>query len=187
VPAHAATRRRPARTATLPRVSHPVMARSTAALRINLGAGPDRRAGWTNVDIDPAHEPDVVWDLNTRPYPFEDGSACNIYGAQLLEHLTLHCIEFFQEAHRILDSDGTLELVLPNMFSLANRARYVVGRIETSPEWNPYHMKLVHPRYLLALARHVGFDARLAYNRLPWLPWRYLGSGSLWIVARKRR
>jgi predicted SAM-dependent methyltransferase len=168
-------------------VLQPTTTASASGLKINLGAGPDRRTGWTNVDIDPAQQPDVVWDLNERPYPFEDGSAVHIYGAQLLEHLTLHSIEFFQETHRILESDGTLELVLPNMFSLRNRALYLFGRIETSPEWNPYHMKLVHPIYLLQLARHVGFDARLAYNRLPWLPRRYLGSGSLWIVARKRR
>ena len=156
-------------------------------LRINLGAGPDRRPGWTNVDLDEAHQPDVVWDLNRLPYPFEDTSATHIYGAQLLEHLTLHCIDFFQETYRILKVDGTLEIVLPNMFSLRNRGLYLLGRIEESPEWNPYHMKLVHPRYLLHLARHVGFDARLALNRLPWLPLRYLGSGSLWILARKRR
>jgi predicted SAM-dependent methyltransferase len=160
---------------------------SPEKLKINLGAGPDRRPGWVNVDLDQDQHPDVIWNLNERPYPFDDASAVHIYGAQLLEHLTLHSLEFFQETYRILDSDGTLEIVLPNMFSLRNRALYVTGRIESSPEWNPYHIKLVHPRYLLRLARHVGFDAHLAYNRLPKLPLRYLLSGSLWIVARKRR
>lgn len=160
---------------------------SDEKLRINLGAGPDRRNGWINVDLDETQHPDVLWNLNELPYPFDDSSAVHIYGAQLLEHLTLHSLAFFQETYRILDSDGTLEIVLPNMFSLRNRALYVAGRIESSPEWNPYHMKLVHPRYLLRLARHVGFEAQLAYNRAPRLPLRYLLSGSLWIIARKRR
>jgi predicted SAM-dependent methyltransferase len=157
------------------------------SLKINLGTGPDHRAGWVNLDIDEAHGPDVVWDLNRRPYPFEDGSAHHIYAGQVLEHLSIHTVEFLQETYRVLDSDGILEIVLPNMFSARNRLRYLAGRIEGSPEWNPHHLKLVHPRYLLHLARHVGFDAELRFNRLPHLPLRYLLSGSLWVVARKRR
>lgn len=155
--------------------------------KINLGSGPDVRPGWIGVDIDPRQNPDVTWDLNVRPYPFEDGSADHIYAAQVLEHLSLHCIEFLQETYRVLASDGTLELVLPNMFSLQNRLRYLVGRCEASPEWNPYHVKLIHPRYLVRLARHVGFDPRLRYGRAPALPRRDLLSGSIWLVARKRR
>jgi predicted SAM-dependent methyltransferase len=156
-------------------------------LKINLGCGPDVRPGWVNVDADPSHRPDVVWDLNQRPYPFDDGSADHVYAAQLLEHLTLHCIEFFQESYRVLAADGTLEVVMPNMFSLRNRLRYLVGRYDSSPEWNPYHTKLVHPRYLVHLARHIGLDARLNYGRAAWLPGRHLLSGYIWLVARKRR
>lgn len=158
-----------------------------ALLRINLGSGPDRRPGWVNVDVDDVHRPDVTWDLNRTPYPFEDGSAEHIYAAQLLEHLTLHCIDFFQETYRVLGADGVLEIVLPNMFSLRNRLLYLAGRIETSPEWNPYHMKIVHPHYLLRLARHIGYDAQLRFRRAPSMPRRDLLSGSIWMQARKRR
>jgi len=155
--------------------------------KINLGCGPDRRPGWINVDVDQGHRPDVVWDLNELPYPFEDSSADRIYAAQLVEHLALHTIDFFRESYRILRADGVLEVVMPNMFSLANRLRYLAGRYEGSPEWNPYHTKLVHPRYLAGLARHIGFDPHFRYERLPWLPRRELLSGSVWLVARKRR
>lgn len=165
----------------------PLSMTESEKVRLNLGAGPDRRTGWINVDVDASHSPDVVWDLNKRPYPFEDGSIDHIYAAQLLEHLQLHCVDFFQETYRILESDGTLEMVLPNMFSLKNRMLYLVGRCEESAEWNPYHVKLVHPLYLLRLARHVGFDAQLAHGRVPRFPRRYLFADYIWIKARKRR
>jgi predicted SAM-dependent methyltransferase len=156
-------------------------------MRLNLGCGPVRKDGFVNIDINPQVNPDLVLDLNRLPYPFEPDSVDYIYGAQLVEHLHVHCIDFFQECYRILKADGTLEMHLPNMFSLKARLLYLCGRIEGSPCWNPYHFKLVHPRYLLKLLRHLGFEARLHHRGCPTFPFDYLFSDSLWIKARKRR
>lgn len=153
---------------------------------VNLGAGRDRRPGFITVDVDPTANPEIVWDLNKTPYPFEDSSVDHVLSTQVYEHLSIHSLDFFKEMHRILRPNGYLEIVFPNMYSLRNRIRYLFGRIDESPEWSPHHVKLVPPHYTLQLLRHIGFDARFQFMRMPWLPLRYLLSGSTWILARKR-
>ena len=39
------------------------------------------------IDINPDHKPDVVWDLNNRPLPFDDDSFDEIHAYEVLEHL----------------------------------------------------------------------------------------------------
>jgi SAM-dependent methyltransferase len=41
----------------------------------------------TTLDINPAHKPDVVWDLNVRPLPFSDDTFDTIRAFDVLEHL----------------------------------------------------------------------------------------------------
>jgi predicted SAM-dependent methyltransferase len=126
-------------------------------------------------------------DLNAVPYPIKDGVSESIYTAQLYEHLSLNSMLFFNECYRILKPDGVLEIHTPNMFSIKNRCYYLFGRIDSSPDWNPYHVKLAHPLFLLRLLRQIGFDAKLAYKRYPAVPLHYLFSNSICIRARKRR
>ena len=40
----------------------------------------------TTLDINPAHNPDVIWDLEQFPYPFEDGEFDEIHAYEVLEH-----------------------------------------------------------------------------------------------------
>jgi len=41
----------------------------------------------TTLDIEPSHKPDVVWDLNKLPWPFEDNSFDEVHAYEVLEHL----------------------------------------------------------------------------------------------------
>ena len=46
--------------------------------------------GWhdlTRLDNNPAHNPDVVWDLTVHPLPFADETFDEIHAYQVLEHL----------------------------------------------------------------------------------------------------
>lgn len=158
----------------------------TQPLRLNLGSGMSKKEGFINIDINPKVEPDLVLDLNLLPYPFESESVDYIYSSQFVEHLAVQSIDFFQECYRILKPNGVLEFHLPNMFSLKVRFLYLFGRIMTAPEWSPHHIKLIHPRYLLNLLRHLGFDARYHHQKGPSFPYDYLIYDSLWVKARKR-
>jgi predicted SAM-dependent methyltransferase len=156
-------------------------------LKVNLGCGNKKIEGFLNIDVNPDFRPDMVLDLNILPYPFASNSVDHILAAQILEHLQIHCIDFLKEVYRILKPDGVIELYMPNMFSLPNRVRYLFGNIQQSPEWNPYHVKLVHPRYLLMLMRHIGFAPKVLHRNIPSFPLDYLFVGGISIAARKRR
>lgn len=48
------------------------------------------REGWsdlTTLDINPDHSPDIVWDLNQIPLPFDDESFDEIHAFETLEHV----------------------------------------------------------------------------------------------------
>jgi SAM-dependent methyltransferase len=93
-----------------------------AELLIGCGNNPDKRIkhgdakDWTNLttlDIDPSCNPDVVWDLNVLPYPFEDNTFDEIHAYESLEHCGRQgdwrfFFAQFEELHRILKPDGLL-------------------------------------------------------------------------------
>ena len=93
-------------------------------LRLNAGSGQrlfDTSKGWTNIDINPKWNPDVVADW-TDLSMFEDGSADIIVAHHTIEHVG--CGEarpFFKEAHRILQLGGSLIITLPSLRALAQR------------------------------------------------------------------
>lgn len=65
------------------------------------------------LDINPDHKPDVVWDLNVRPLPFEDNSFDGIRAFDVLEHLGRQgdyrsFFEEWSEWWRLLKPDGIL-------------------------------------------------------------------------------
>jgi SAM-dependent methyltransferase len=70
-------------------------------------------ANLTTLDIDPSTKPDVVWDLNDLPYPFETDSFDEIHAYEVLEHLGRQgdwkaYFAQFSELWRILKPDGLL-------------------------------------------------------------------------------
>lgn len=154
--------------------------------KLNLGCGIKKKEGFINIDINCNFNPDLVTDLNNLFYPFKDDSVDDVYVAQALEHLKIHLIDFLKEIYRILKPEGVLEIIFPNMFSARNRIRYLFGAITSSPEWSPHHIKLVHPKYLMGLLRHIGFDAKIFHNNLIRFPFDYLFTASISIRARKR-
>ncbi len=74
--------------------------------------------GVVRLDITSSVNPDVVWDLNQFPYPFEDSSFAEIECFAVIEHVD-SIIKTLEEFHRILLADGTLKITTPH-FSSAN-------------------------------------------------------------------
>src|ERR1700722_3546016 len=53
--------------------------------RLHLGCAAKRLEGWTNIDIDASHHPDLVHDVLDLK-PFTTGSVDEIYSSHTLEH-----------------------------------------------------------------------------------------------------
>lgn len=86
-----------------------------------LSVGCGRRSSESNLirlDISPDVEPDVVWDLESFPYPFGDSEFCVIECFDVIEHLT-SIPKVLGEFHRVLKPNGLLKLTTPH-FSCAN-------------------------------------------------------------------
>lgn len=68
--------------------------------------------GYINVDMEPIEGVNVIHDLNTIPFPFEDNSADEIIAHRVLEHI-INPPQFIKECHRILKKGGTFNVILP--------------------------------------------------------------------------
>ncbi len=76
---------------------------------LNLGCGFVHKPGFINVDLFDCCRPDVRWDLNKFPYPWDDNSVDNIEMWHVLEHLE-DWWTVFLECTRILKMGGTLDI-----------------------------------------------------------------------------
>lgn len=94
-----------------------VQPRTTRVL--NLGAGKDRApAGATTVDVVARTNPDVVHDLNQRPWPLASDAYDLIYCKDVIEHLD-DVIGTLEEIHRVAADGATVVITTPH-FSCAN-------------------------------------------------------------------
>ena len=86
-------------------------------MKLNLGCGQNKREGFINIDKYPTFSPDVVWDLEQTPYPFEADSVTKIAATHVLEHVGQNTVVFLgiiKELHQILMPGGTIEIKAPH-------------------------------------------------------------------------
>lgn len=99
-------------------------------MELLLGAGSRRskvlyRPGhleWSNLvtlDMNPDHAPDVVWDMEQLPLPFEDNSADEIHAYEVLEHMGRQgdwrfFLAQFEDFWRILKPGGMFFATTPH-------------------------------------------------------------------------
>ena len=89
------------------------MAETDRQVLLNLGCGFAKKVGWVNVDGFDVCDPDVVWDLNKFPYPWDDNSADAIEMFHVLEHLE-DWWPAFEEMARIVKPGGSVEIRVPD-------------------------------------------------------------------------
>lgn len=96
-------------------------------LLIGSGSSRDKRVyvpgkeQWNQLvtlDINADHKPDIVWDLNNMPLPFEAGAFDEIHAYEVLEHTGAQgdykfFFQQFTEFHRILKPDGLFIATVP--------------------------------------------------------------------------
>jgi len=86
---------------------------------LSIGCGKKTPApDLVRLDISADVQPDVVWNLDKLPYPFEDGSFALVECFDVIEHLS-NIPATLQEIHRILEPNGVLKITTPH-FSCAN-------------------------------------------------------------------
>ena len=122
-------------------------------LKLHLGCGNQRIAGYVNCDLHPTTATERVFDCTT-PWPFADDCASTIYSSHHLEHL-IDFKTFFREAHRVLRPDGNLQIRVPYG---GHRAAY--WDIEHVRPWYAETFCFLQPGYYQAIgnAQHAGWS-----------------------------
>jgi len=69
-------------------------------------------------------------DLN-KTLPYDSNSFQSVFGLSVLEHLLNPC-KFLKEAHRVLDDDGTLVILTPNISTFFTAALILMGKMPSS-------------------------------------------------------
>ena len=83
-------------------------------MRLNLGCGRLRIAGYLGVDSEPGEAVNVVWDLTRHPWPWGDASVDGVIAWHSLEHLPgYELANALEEVHRVLVTGGTLYVKVP--------------------------------------------------------------------------
>ncbi|AHF96473.1 Methyltransferase domain-containing protein [Desulfurella multipotens] len=87
------------------------------SIKLNLGCGDKKLDGFVNVDFVEAVNPDVVWDLEKVPWPFEDSSVDEILLNHVLEHLgqqTSVYLSIIKEIWRICINGAIIHIRVPH-------------------------------------------------------------------------
>ena len=86
-------------------------------LKLNLGCGLNKYDGYVNVDHSAALGPDIVWDLEQMPWPWEDSSVDEILMEHVLEHLgetSSQYLKIWQEIYRVGKDGCAVRIMVPH-------------------------------------------------------------------------
>lgn len=90
--------------------------------KLDFACGQNKREGFTGVDE--SGDADIIHDLFSFPYPFDDNSADEIHSSHFIEHLPMEYVmqngrrkdmlfAFIDECYRILKTGGKVTLIFP--------------------------------------------------------------------------
>jgi SAM-dependent methyltransferase len=83
------------------------------AKKLIIGSAGKKHADALTLDIDPEHHPDVVHDIESVPWPFEDNAFECIVAHHVLEHVS-RLAPVMSELHRVCAADGEICIEVPH-------------------------------------------------------------------------
>lgn len=81
-------------------------------MKLHIGCGMDKLEGYLNLDSSKIVNPDVVWDLETSPLPFEDNTFHETLANHVLEHIH-KLIPLMLDLWRINKADAIININTP--------------------------------------------------------------------------
>jgi SAM-dependent methyltransferase len=90
--------------------------KSKSGIRLDIGGGNNPNPGFVNIDILPLKNVDIVWDLETFPWPLPDECALTVTASHVLEHINPHkgvFIGVMNEIWRVLKPGDQFAFVVP--------------------------------------------------------------------------
>jgi hypothetical protein len=82
--------------------------------RIDVGCGPNKRAGFTGIDILPLPGVHIVRDVDRHGLPFSDDTIAAVHSAHFLEHVR-DLVFVMNEIHRVCADGAIVTLVVPTL------------------------------------------------------------------------
>ncbi|MFA4903601.1 MAG: hypothetical protein WC600_12770 [Desulfobaccales bacterium] len=79
---------------------------------LDLGCGNKKQPGTVGIDLNPLTDADIIHDLNSVPYPFEDSLFDEIIADNIIEHLD-NVILVMEELARISKVGASIKIIVP--------------------------------------------------------------------------
>ena len=121
-------------------------------VKIDLGCGPNKQAGFVGVDsLAFDGKVDIVLDLGKDKWPWEDNSVDEFHSSHFLEHLdAMERVHFWNELHRVLKSGKGGRLIVPYW----NAARAFGDPSHKWPPISEWHFLYLNKTWRKANAPH---------------------------------
>lgn len=117
-------------------------------MKLNMGCGMNKCEGYVNVDMYPDGAPDVLWDLERTPWPWESDSVSEILFNHSLEHIGADSrvfLKMMQELYRVCRPGAGIQINVPHP-----RHDNFIG--------DPTHVRVVTPQMLTLFSRQANLE-----------------------------
>jgi SAM-dependent methyltransferase len=86
-------------------------------MKIDLGCGTQKKAGFTGVDKIPLPGVDIICDVDKERIPLEDSTVDEVYSMHFMEHVT-DLVAVMEELWRVCKKDAKITIAVPYFTSV---------------------------------------------------------------------
>ena len=134
-----------------------------SGIRLDIGCGEAKNPGFVGIDMLPLKGVDIVWHLETFPWPLPDESVVVATASHVLEHINPHkgvFIDVMNEIWRILKPGGQFAFVVPYAES--------PGYVQDPTHCNPINETTMHYFDPDPEHKNIGQSLYAFYRPKPW-------------------